>query len=191
MMKTFLVKYCLYNLWLRFRFLKFSFFLVTAYFLYQELVLFLSKPTFISISKYEIQPSNFPDILICPLAGFDQEELRRLGYSESFAYSMGSLKDKKALGWGGTDPSLNMSDIIQRVSVIKTIGDCPVVIYTTASFQMDGKFRKEKMTSVSLTRAIYPNGRCCKVFKQLFCIEQLWNSEATYMQFLDFGILFS
>ena len=84
-MKTFLVKYCLYNLWLRFRFLKFSFFLVTAYFLYQELVLFLSKPTFISISKYEIQPSNFPDILICPLAGFDQEGRQRIKDKEAHA----------------------------------------------------------------------------------------------------------
>ena len=162
-MITFLVKYCLYHLWLRFRFLKFSFFLITSYFLYQELVLFLSKPTFISISKYKIQPENFPDILICPLSGFDQEELRRLGYSESFAYTMGSVKDKKALGWGGTDPGLNVKDIIQRISVLKTTKDCPVVIYTMASFEMEGKFREEKMNSVSLTPAIYPNGRCCKV----------------------------
>ena len=166
MMMTFLAKYCLYHLWLRFRFLKFSFFLITSYFLYQELVLFLSKPTFISISKYKIQPSNFPDILICPLSGFDQAELRRLGYSESFAYAMGSLKDQKSLGWRGTDPSLNVKDITTRISVMKTTQDCPVVIYTTASSEMDGKFRKEKMNSVSLTRAIYPNGRCCKVFQK-------------------------
>ena len=91
--------------------------------------------------------------------------LRRLGYSESFAYAMGSLKDQKALGWRGTDPSLDVKDITQRISVIKTIKDCPVVIYTMANFEMDGRFRNEKMNSVSLTRAIYPNGRCCKVFK--------------------------
>ena len=162
MMIAFLVKYCFYHFWLRFRFLKFSFFLITSYFLYKEIVLYLSKPTFISISKLKIQPRNFPDILICPLPGFDQAELRRLGYASSFYYSIGFLKENKSLGWSGSDSSLNMKEILQRISVMKTSQDCPVV--TMASFDTDGKIRKEFMTSVSLTRAMYPNGRCCKVF---------------------------
>ena len=171
MVITFLVKYCFYNLWLRFRFLKFSFILITSYFLYQEIVLFLSKPTFISISKYKIQPSNFPDMLICPLSGFDQAELRRLGYENSFYYSIGFMRDDKALGWSGTDPSLNGKDIIQRISVMKTIQDCPVI--TMASFASEGKIRTERMDTFSLTRAMYPNGRCCKVFLKNCCMKLL------------------
>ena len=69
-MFTSIFNFCWFHLWIKFKLLKFCFILVTSYFLYQELVLFLAtKPTLISISKSRIQPRHFPAILVCPTSG--------------------------------------------------------------------------------------------------------------------------
>ena len=92
-----------------------------------------------------------------------KSSLRQLGYRDSFAYSVGSISngDSLSLGWRGRDSTLNLKDVIQRISVIKNIQSCPSYIY--AGFERNGKIFKDRTLPVSLTRAIYPNGRCCRV----------------------------
>ena len=87
--------------------------------------------------------------------------LRQLGYKDSFAFSVGSLDNSDSLGWHGADGTLDLKDVMQRISVVKSIQGCPSYIY--AGFEKNGKIFKDRTLPVALTRPIYPNGRCCKV----------------------------
>ena len=63
--------------------------------------------------------------------------LRQLGYKDSFAFSVGSLDNSDSLGWRGADGTLDLKDVMQRISVVKSIQGCPSYIY--AGFEKNGK----------------------------------------------------
>ena len=67
-----------------FRVLKFVFALITAYLLYDEITIFVSKPTFTTLSRTYLGPGHFPEIQVCPVPAFLSSQLARHGYQETF-----------------------------------------------------------------------------------------------------------
>ena len=63
-----------------FRALKLVFALMTAYLLYDEISIFISKPTFTSLSQSYLRPEHFPEIQVC-------ESVRALSSSMSSSMS--------------------------------------------------------------------------------------------------------
>ena len=59
--------------------LKVLFAVMTAYLLYDEISLFVSKPTLTSISRAHLGPEHFPEIRVCPVPSFLQSELQSQG----------------------------------------------------------------------------------------------------------------
>ena len=133
--------------------LKVLFAVMTAYLLYDEISLFVSKPTLTSISRAHLGPEHFPEIRVCPVPSFLQSELQRHGYKSSFDFSLGKMRNTELKGWFGNHSDWNIS-----VSTLTRVSDCPDVTI---------KFKKEKTISwvqpeMTITRAVYPSGRCCK-----------------------------
>ena len=141
------------NILKNFNGLKAVFAVMTAYLLYDEISLFVSKPTFTSISRAPLEPQHFPEIRVCPLPSFLQSELQSHGYMSSFDFSLGKMRNTDVKGWFGNHSDWNIS-----VSTLARVRDCPVVKI---------KFKKEKSISweepeMRITRALYPSGSCCK-----------------------------
>ena len=144
------------------RFIKICFIALTSYLLFNELTVFLiTKPTFTSVTQTNMKPNDFPDILICPKQGFHLHSLHKLGYQISTHYGRGETKFQKNLvTWIGNQTKMNITEVADQVSTVKTSKDCPLV---EARFQRNGN--KYIFLDVELTRAMYPNGRCCRVIK--------------------------
>ena len=141
------------NIFKDFNVLKAMFAVMTAYLLYDEISLFISKPTFTSISRAPLGPEHFPEIRVCPVPSFLQSELQRNGYVSSFDFSQGNLRNTGLKGWFGNQSDWNIS-----VSTLTRVRDCPEVKI---------KFKKEKTISwqqpeMTITRAVYQTGSCCK-----------------------------
>ena len=133
--------------------LKAVFAVMTAYLLYDEISLFVSKPTLTSISRAPLGPEHFPEIRICPVPSFIQSELQRHGYTSGFDFSKGKMRNTELKGWFGNHSDWNIS-----VSTLVRVRDCPVV---------EIRFKKEKTVSwlqpeLTITRAVHPSGSCCK-----------------------------
>lgn len=130
--------------------------------MYEELYVFLHiKPTLTSVTQTFITTKQFPDVLICPEQAFELNLLNTLGYSRSLYYGLGQSDDTRLIGWLGNQTELNITQIVNKISKIKTLEDCPEVI---AKFKIDGRLEDVPL-SVNLTRVKYPNGRCCRVNK--------------------------
>ena len=124
-----------------FRILKFAFIMMTAYLLYEELNLFFTKrPTVTSFTEEELNPSTFPEIMICSNNGFSQKWLNIYGYGDSFQYRKGVPRDKSFIGWFGPEPSkLDREIFLRNISRIKTVEDCPQLL---ANFVINGTFKE-------------------------------------------------
>ena len=128
-------------------------FILYFYLLYDEIKFFLSKPTHTSKTMINLQPNHFPDILICPFPAYDLHNLARYGYMTSRMFLRGRIRGTKLLGWTGNS-SLTVEEIVNDVSTLKTLDDCPFVL---AMFE---HFHEE--LEVSLTMLDKFHGRCCK-----------------------------
>ena len=155
------MKFSVFNfLWKDFRLLKISFIIIGAYFLYDEFkLLIVDKPTIITVTRSRLAPHHFPDIWVCPLRGYDEQELRKIGFNNSRDYTIGSYGDRNHVGWLGNTTGLTTGDIIRRISTIKTTDDCPSVL---AKFEIRGMLEIRSFPNSTLTRPIHPNGRCCR-----------------------------
>ena len=141
-----------------FRLLKLSFLLLTGCMIVEELRLCLrTRPTLLSVSKKDLEPSHFPEVLVCPQPGFDVAELQSLGYNQTFRYTFGLSREDRLVGWTGNQAELNITEVIRRISIIKDEEDCPTLLT---------KFKETGGGQISLTphltRALYPHGRCCR-----------------------------
>ena len=146
----------------KYRALKFCFLLLTLYLLVEEFLAYLIlKPTLTSRSQGSLKPSHFPNILICPRPSFDLGELQSLGYEHSHDYTMGVSPFYHSDGWIGNQPAVSAEEVSQRISIIKTVEDCPETI---GQFYVGEKI-EEVVLEMALTRPMYPNGKCCQVVK--------------------------
>ena len=144
------------------RLIKICFIALTSYLLFHEIAVFLvTKPTLTSVTQTNIKPDDFPVVLICPKQGFDLQSLHELGYPYSTFYGRGIINStKNQISWVGNQTKMNVTEVINQVSTFKSLKDCPI---------MEGKLKRNGtryiILDVELTRAMYPNGRCCRVIK--------------------------
>ena len=144
------------------RLIKICFIALTSYLLFNEMLVFLvTKPTLTSVTQTSIKPEDFPVFLICPKQGFDLQSLHKLGYPYSTFYGRGIINStKNQISWVGNQTKMNVTEVINQVSTFKSLKDCPIV---------EGKLKRNGTRyiklDVELTRAMYPNGRCCRVIK--------------------------
>ena len=72
-------------------FLKVIFTFFAAYLIFEELYIYVVlKPTYTTISKREMKPEDFPDIMLCPEPAIDIEAATAKGYEGIDEYYMGS-----------------------------------------------------------------------------------------------------
>ena len=102
-------------------------------------------------------PENYPDITICPFPSFNNDELRKSGYYNSFEYSRGQMWPTVGrVGWSGNTTAM---DVIERVSTLKTEADCPIAWLKL----INGAHQSNKYAKFKLTSMVHPIGKCCKV----------------------------
>ena len=156
----YLVRKCWNYVGKEYRIFNLGFAIFTSYLLIDELKLyFIYKPTFTSIVQTKLKPGHFPNILICPYPSYDLEELQSIGYDHSYDYSSGLSEEGNLIGWRGNNSEDDLAAITHNLSVIRTLQDCPQI---KAKFEQNGIMVK-KTLSRQLSRAVYPNGRCCRV----------------------------
>ena len=156
----FLVRKCWNYVGKEYRIFNLGFAIFTSYLLFDELKLyFIYKPTFTSSVQTKLTPGHFPNILICPYPSYDLEELQSIGYDHSYDYSSGLSEEGNLIGWRGNNSEDDLAAITHNLSVIRTLQDCPQI---KAKFEQNGIMVK-KTLSRQLSRAVYPNGRCCRV----------------------------
>ena len=143
-------------------FINFGATLISAYLLYDDLLLFISKPTHSSKFNEKLQPKHLPDFFVCPIPAFDLDILKKHGYSGGYMYMKGIFTSNVAnmRGWNGNSSDTNQT-FIDEISVIKVVNDCPRF---SAMFQHNIEADKSIIGSFTLTNPIFPYGRCCKVF---------------------------
>ena len=133
---------------------------ISAYLLYDEIYLFISKPTYSSKSNEKLQPKHFPDFFLCPIPAFDLDNLKKHGYSSSYNFMKGKFHNgDKVKSWKGNSTDTH-EKILDDISVLKSIKDCP---YFSVMFKHNFK-TKYVFASFTLTSPVFPHGRCCKVF---------------------------
>ena len=149
------------NVFRNFGLIKLFFALLTSYLLYEEMYNFwIEKPTYTSSSKVKIGTKDFPDITICPFPSWNQQELIKLGYSQSFEYSKGVIHESTTMfGWSGNSSENNIEMVFDKISILKNQTECP---FTRVMMRTDGQ---EKFINLEfqLTSLYHPSGRCCKV----------------------------
>ena len=140
-----------------FALIKLFFALLTSYLLYEEFFTFwIEKPTYTSSSKVKIGPQDFPDITI---SSWNQQELVKLGYAQSFEYSKGKLHGSTMFGWSGNSTGNSLENVFDKISILKNQTECP---FTRFMLKSEGR---DTFSAVEfkLTSLYHPNGRCCKV----------------------------
>jgi len=119
------------------RIFKICFMVLTTYLLVNEMRIFLiGKPTLTSRTQKKMYPEIFPDILICPEQAFDLDSLLKLGYENYYYYGHGYLYGNNLVTWLGNQTIMNISEVADTISSIKSLNDCPTVY---ASFKTYGK----------------------------------------------------
>ena len=151
------------SLFRKYRILKICFVGLTTYLLVNEMKVFLiDKPTLTSRTQTKMYPEIFPEILICPEQAFDLDSLLKLGYYASYYYGHGYLPNN-LVTWLGNQTIMNVTEVADKVSSIKSLDHCPKVYGT---FKTHGQEQIQEIElSLELTRVSYPHGRCCRVIK--------------------------
>ena len=150
-----MLKYC-NGIFKNLKLVKLVFAVITAYLLLDEILLFLSKPTFTSETRSLLGPEHFPQIRLCPFPAFNQRELERQGYRTSYEFTLGTLRTEEVKvmkGWFG-----NQSDLERTVASLTGVEDCPSV---SLKFRTDRAITWHR-PEMTVTRAINPFGKCCK-----------------------------
>ena len=149
-------------LWKDHKYLKIFFLLLTLLVLFQEFVVFfIEKPTLTTVTKSEMGPDNLPVVLICPDPATDLSFLLTKGYPDTFHYHVGVTANDTTVHdmflWGGKGLE-NVEEIVMNSSVFKTTEDCPAV---QVWWNENNEFEYEYL-QFTITRAIFPNHRCCR-----------------------------
>ena len=165
-------KYC--NIFKNLKLVKLVFAVITAYLLVDEILVFLSMPTFTSETRTSLGAEHFPQIRLCPFPAFNQMELERQGYRTSYEFTLGTLRTvgnrTGVKGWFG-----NQSDWEISVASLTGLQDCPSV---SLKFKTDRAITWQQ-PDMAVTRPINPFGKCCKA--EIVIIDRLNSS-------LDFSV---
>ena len=135
----------------------------TSYLLLEDIMLFISKPTYSSNSEEKLQPKNYPNILVCPFPSYDLSQLKKHGYLDAYSYCKGDLQGEGEFtrGWCGKSNEA-IEDVIDDISVLKSIRDCPKLEALFLEPVLDWKDWKFEKIEYELTNLLYPHGKCCQ-----------------------------
>ena len=146
--------------------IKIGFILLTSYLLLEEFyIFFIVRPTLTTQTKSRITPHDFPEIIICPIPSFAQEELLSVGYENSYKYAIGITEEDHneiIRGWTGNQSQLNVKEVKKKVSIIQDVADCPE---TKVDISVEGVTTKIKL-DMELSHNIYPKGICCNAVRK-------------------------
>ena len=96
-----------------------------------------------------------------------------LGYELSFYYTVGELNGSNTgFGWRGNQTELTVSQVVDRISVIKSASDCPQLY---AAFRVKERIVYKEIL-MNLTRVKYPHGRCCRAIEPELAKTEVVNS---------------
>ena len=144
-----------------YRILKFLFSVFGIYLIVEEFYTFIvKKPTFTSLEKRELEPSDFPEILVCPEQSFDLDALKYVGYGKPSKYFEGSLiNHEKQFNWAGkkAENIENVKKTMNQISTLKSSKDCP--FSQRAVFKNSTWWPRDKM-KFKLYRGLYPYHKC-------------------------------
>ena len=144
------------------KYLKIIFIFLTGFVLFEELVVFLfDKPTLTTVVKTEMTPEHFPEVLVCPDPPIDLSLVLPRGYQDGYHYQLGITGNDtnyQAYLWSG-NRSENVEKIVNEITLLQSEEDCPM---TVVWWNENEKLGFE-VVNVSLTRALFPNHRCCRV----------------------------
>ena len=129
------------------------------------------KPTLTSTTRTFLTSKNFPVITLCHQEQIDKESLESNGFKNIFYYrtGMGDITYRNGthqrVSWKGNG-SKTVYEVHDEIPLLKSAIDCP----KNSSFWFERKQNDlennrvgRKRLSFKLTRALYPNHRCCKV----------------------------
>ena len=136
----------------------------TSYLLLEDIMLFLSKPTYSSNSEEKLQPKNYPNILVCPFPSYDLSQLKKHGYLDAYSYCKGDLQGEGEFtrGWCGKSNKV-VEDVIDDISVLKSIKDCPKMeAFFKKEDHIDFTDWKSETIHFEMTKLLNPHGRCCQ-----------------------------
>ena len=148
------------------RYLKLIFLSFALLLLLEELyTFFVLKPTLTSSSKRNINYKvDFPQILLCPEPSVDITALKSLGYSNIDLYVTGMEEiDNGSLGFAGNN-SQSVEEVSEKISVIKSIEDCPIKNRSYAWYDDDAVAAPGvENLQFKLKKVSYPHHICCEL----------------------------
>ena len=127
----------------------------SLYLLYDDFILFFSKPTFSSDNERILKPENFPGIFVCPMPAYNMSQLKRHGYMTSYHYIMGNIKNENYRTWAGNG-SVEIDKVANDVAMIKGVNDCPSLTVMYSAIKKDDRVKFELAYTGS------PPGLCCR-----------------------------
>ena len=127
------------------------------YILSEDIILFLSKPTYTSNLIENWEPRHFPDIVLCPFPAVDLDQLMKHGYRSFNEYFKGNIDDSQDGGWSGNSTA-SIEKVTDDISILKSEKDCPVLL--------DDKTYKPLNLNFVLSKQVFPYGRCCRAVIQ-------------------------
>ena len=121
-------------------FINFGATLISAYLLYDDLLLFISKPTHSSKFNEKLQPKHLPDFFVCPIPAFDLDILKKHGYSGGYLYMKGIFRSNvtNMIGWNG-DSDTNQTFIdeisVKKLMIVQDLQLCfNIILKQTTAF---------------------------------------------------------
>ena len=131
----------------------------------------VEKPTLTSSTRTIFTGWNFPVITVCHHEQIDKQSLESNGFKNLYYYRTGegdiSYKNEshQKIGWNGNG-SKSVFEVHGKIALLKSAMDCPK--NSSFWFEKKHKYTEEnlvgrKQLSFNLTRALYPNHKCCKI----------------------------
>ena len=70
----------------------------------------------------------------------------------------------KPIGWRGNQTKKSVKEVLNEISVLKTVEDCPSVEHSYVLYEPNEKDPVDyKLINFELTRGLFPSPICCKV----------------------------
>ena len=134
----------------------------------------VEKRTFTIETKHHMNVENFPVFTVCPVPEFNFSMTKVNGYGNSYAYNSGILNwGKNEVSWIG-NTSKTVGSILDELAILKSNKHCPLSEFSyLASFKNGAKVYTSPI-KFKLTRALFPDFRCCKsVFPNITRIQTI------------------
>ena len=149
-------------------------FSLTLLLIYQESVKFsVTKPTTTSTEEKDLETSDLPEVVLCPVPGFNDEVIYKYGYS-NVAYYRGLVGSKNGktyvrtfVGWNGrTEQNRSSNEILEEILTIDSqLINAQGKLVPTFHHYAEGNPKETQGVPATVKPRIlaYPYGRCMSV----------------------------